>query len=135
MGVKLEDNNRGNVKEFVVKDKGKDGKTKKVKTRPDSLGDNNSVVHDHKHFSKGDQYQDLDSQMRAQRKVAKDSNGTHVVTMSSSQPNLKGKPPKPRPSGPLAKDSDVYYTDKDGDVTHKWGKDKKTKEMGWQPVT
>ena len=83
MGVKLEDNNRGNVKEFVVKDKGKDGKTKKVKTRPDSLGDNNSVVHDHKHFSKGDQYQDLDSQMRAQRKVAKDSNGTHVVTMSS----------------------------------------------------
>ena len=128
--MKLEDNNRGKVQELRDKKTG-------VATKPDSLGKDKKgkpIIHDHKHFSKGKQVQNRSPQMKAQQNIAKDKNGRHVVTMSSSKPSLNGNPPKPRPSGPLAKKSEVYYTDKDGNVTHQWKKDKETGKGYWDQI-
>jgi hypothetical protein len=74
--------------------------------------------------------------MRAEKEMAKSvENGSHVVTMSSDKPDLYGDPPKPRPSAPLAKGSDIYYTDpSSGKVTHKWLVDKETGEGYWEKL-
>ncbi|HFU7058608.1 TPA: ADP-ribosyltransferase [Bacillus cereus] len=43
------------------------------------------------------------------------------MTISSDKPDLNGIPPHPRPSGPLGKNSEIYYTDpSSGKVTHIW---------------
>ena len=95
-------------------------------TRPDSVGRNADgqidVVHDHKHLG-GQQEVVYDSdQFRAQRDLIEDPSGPgHVVTCSSSNPNLSGTPPVPRPSGPLGDSgSTILYTDEAGKVTHEW---------------
>ncbi|MGA5661060.1 ADP-ribosyltransferase [Bacillus bombysepticus] len=114
----LEDNNAGEVVTYTS--------SEGHLTRPDSIGRNDKgeidLVHDHKH-KMGEKEQTIhnDRQMRAEREMLEDKNGSHVVTISSDKPDLNGIPPKPRPSGPLGKDSDVYYTDPNsGKVTHKW---------------
>ncbi|WP_242227361.1 ADP-ribosyltransferase [Bacillus cereus group sp. BfR-BA-01315] len=59
--------------------------------------------------------------MRAERELAQKTDGRHVVTISSDIPDLNGIPPHPRPSGPLALKSEIYYTDpSSGKVTPKW---------------
>ncbi|KIV69442.1 Putative toxin component near putative ESAT-related protein, repetitive [Bacillus mycoides] len=114
----LEDNNAGEVVTYTS--------SEGHLTRPDSIGRNDKgeidLVHDHKH-KMGEKEQTIhnDRQMRAEREMLEDKNGSHIVTISSDKPDLNGIPPKPRPSGPLGKDSDVYYTDPNsGKVTHKW---------------
>ncbi|RFB15631.1 ADP-ribosyltransferase [Bacillus sp. OE] len=95
-------------------------------TRPDSIGrnakDEIDLVHDHKHkISDKEHVIHNDSQMRAERELAKEKNGRHVVTISSDKPDLNGIPPHPRPSGPLGKNSEIYYADpSSGKVTHIW---------------
>ncbi|MGG5765074.1 MULTISPECIES: ADP-ribosyltransferase [Bacillus cereus group] len=62
--------------------------------------------------------------MRAEREMAQETNGRHVVAIPSDKPDLNGIPPHPRPSGPLGLKSEIYYTDpSSGKVTHKWGAD------------
>ncbi|WP_242808206.1 ADP-ribosyltransferase [Bacillus sp. N447-1] len=114
----LEDNNSGKVVTYTS--------SEGHLTRPDSIGrnakDEIDLVHDHKHkISDKKHVIHNDSQMRAEREMLEDKNGSHIVTISSDKPDLNGIPPHPRPSGPLGKDSDVYYTDPNsGKVTHKW---------------
>ncbi|RWQ76923.1 ADP-ribosyltransferase [Bacillus cereus] len=114
----LEDNNSGKVVTYTS--------SEGHLTRPDSIGrnakDEIDLVHDHKHkISDKEHVIHNDSQMRAEREMLEDKNGSHIVTISSDKPDLNGIPPHPRPSGPLGKDSDVYYTDPNsGKVTHKW---------------
>ncbi|MFE4572871.1 hypothetical protein [Paenibacillus chitinolyticus] len=119
LGRKIENNNEAPVIKYTS--------SEGVETRPDSIGRNDKgevdLVHDHKHKTGGeDQVIYNDDQMRAQREMIEDKlNGRHTVTMSSDKPDLYGNPPKPRPSGPLGKDSDVFYTDlKTGKITHVW---------------
>lgn len=119
LGRKIENNNEAPV----IKYKSSEG----VETRPDSIGRNKEgkieLVHDHKHKTGGeDQVIYNDDQMRAQREMIEDKvNGRHVVTISSDLPDLKGVPPKPRPSGPLGEQSDIYYVDPaNGKTTHQW---------------
>ena len=91
-------------------------------TRPDSLG--NGIVHEHKHFTKnGDQVVYNTKQMDTQRKAFP---GEHHVTISSDNPvDLLGAKPNPRPSGPLALESEVsYYDIKLNKITHTWDKTK-----------
>ncbi|WP_433948252.1 ADP-ribosyltransferase [Bacillus tropicus] len=114
----LEDNNAGEVVTYTS--------SEGHLTRPDSIGRNDKgeidLVHDHKH-KMGEKEQTIhnDSQMRAEREMLEDKNGSHVVTISSDKPDLNGIPPKPRPSGPLGEKSEIYYTDpSSGKVTHKW---------------
>ncbi|MGR6338714.1 ADP-ribosyltransferase [Priestia megaterium] len=115
---KLENNNVGEVVTYTS--------SEGHLTRPDSIGRNSKgeidLVHDHKHkISDKEHVIHNDSQMRAERELAQGKNGRHVVTISSDKPDLNGIPPKPRPSGPLAKESDIFYTDpSSGRVTHKW---------------
>ncbi|EJQ92852.1 hypothetical protein II1_03234 [Bacillus cereus MC118] len=80
------------------------------------------MVHDHKHkISDKEHVIHNDSQMRAERELAKKTNGRHVVTISSDVPDLNGIPPQPRPSGPLGEQSTIYYTDpSSGKLTHIW---------------
>ncbi|WP_394829445.1 RHS repeat-associated core domain-containing protein [Pendulispora albinea] len=129
-GRKLEDNNSP---------PGGKKPAEKYGTRPDSVGRNEDgkvdFTHDNKHFTggkdgKGNQVQNNDAQMQAQRQMAKDNGGEHHVTLSSDNPSLKGDPPQPRPSGPLGKESNVHYYDKNEDkITHTWNS-----EMGeWEP--
>ncbi|HDR7670810.1 TPA: ADP-ribosyltransferase [Bacillus wiedmannii] len=114
----LEDNNSGKVVTYTS--------SEGHLTRPDSIGrnakDEIDLVHDHKHkISDKEHVIHNDSQMRAEREMLEDKNGSHVVTISSDKPDLNGIPPHPRPSGPLAKESDIFYTDPNsGKVTHKW---------------
>ncbi|MED4265750.1 ribonuclease YeeF family protein [Priestia megaterium] len=118
LGRKLENNNVGEVVTYTS--------SEGHLTRPDSIGRNSKgeidLVHDHKHkISDKEHVIHNDSQMRAERELAQGKNGRHVVTISSDKPDLNGIPPKPRPSGPLAKESDIFYTDpSSGRVTHKW---------------
>ncbi|MGG0854160.1 ADP-ribosyltransferase [Metabacillus fastidiosus] len=118
---KLEDNNSGEVVTYTS--------SEGHLTRPDSIGRNDKgeidLVHEHKHkISDKEHVIHNDSQMRAEREMAQETNGRHVVTISSDNPDLNGVPPKPRPSGPLGEKSDIYYTDpKSGKVTHKWEAD------------
>ncbi|MBG9595345.1 ADP-ribosyltransferase [Bacillus mycoides] len=114
----LEDNNAGEVVTYTS--------SEGHLTRPDSIGRNDKgeidLVHDHKH-KMGEKEQTIhnDRQMRAEREMLEDKNGSHIVTISSDKPDLNGIPPHPRPSGPLAKESDIFYTDPNsGKVTHKW---------------
>ncbi|AAP10244.1 hypothetical protein [Bacillus cereus] len=115
----LEDNNSGKVVTYTS--------SEGHLTRPDSIGrnakDEIDLVHDHKHkISDKEHVIHNDSQMRAEREMLEDKNGSHIVTISSDKPDLNGIPPHPRPSGPLAKESDIFYTDPNsGKVTHKWG--------------
>lgn len=120
LGVPLEDNNRGDTRSFTSPED--DGR--EVTTRPDSRGvdeDGRPIIHEHKDKSGEDQVVNNDEQMRAQQRAAGED-GRHVVTMSSDEPNIKGKPPTPRPSGPLGnnENTEIYYTDSNGQVTHKW---------------
>ncbi|WP_439022118.1 ADP-ribosyltransferase [Bacillus thuringiensis] len=114
----LEDNNSGKVVTYTS--------SEGHLTRPDSIGrnakDEIDLVHDHKHkISDKEHVIHNDSQMRAEREMLEDKSGSHIVTISSDKPDLNGIPPKPRPSGPLAKESDIFYTDPNsGKVTHKW---------------
>ncbi|HDR7287785.1 ADP-ribosyltransferase [Bacillus cereus group sp. BfR-BA-00331] len=114
----LEDNNSGKVVTYTS--------SEGHLTRPDSIGrnakDEIDLVHDHKHkISDKEHFIHNDSQMRAEREMLEDKNGSHIVTISSDKPDLNGIPPHPRPSGPLAKESDIFYTDPNsGKVTHKW---------------
>ncbi|MFC8054636.1 ADP-ribosyltransferase [Bacillus cereus] len=114
----LEDNNAGEVVTYTS--------SEGHLTRPDSIGRNDKgeidLVHDHKH-KMGEKEQTIhnDRQMRAEREMLEDKNGSHVVTISSDKPDLNGIPPHPRPSGPLGEKSEIYYTDpSSGKVTHKW---------------
>ncbi|PEA52461.1 ADP-ribosyltransferase [Bacillus pseudomycoides] len=115
---KLENNNVGEVVTYTS--------SEGHLTRPDSIGRNAKgeidLVHDHKHkISDKEHVIHNDSQMRAERELAQETKGHHVVTLSSDKPDLNGIPPKPRPSGPLGKESEIYYTDpKSGKLTHKW---------------
>jgi len=82
------------------------------------------MVHDHKHLTgEGKQVVYDTQQMKSEREMLQnqgDGNG-HKVTISSDKPNLNGKPPDPRPSGPLGEKSDVYYVDKEsGKISHEW---------------
>ncbi|MFK4414730.1 hypothetical protein ABH961_003273 [Bacillus sp. RC251] len=114
----LEDNNSGKVVTYTS--------SEGHLTRPDSIGrnakDEIDLVHDHKHkISDKEHVIHNDSQMRAEREMLEDKSGSHIVTISSDKPDLNGIPPHPRPSGPLAKESDIFYTDPNsGKVTHKW---------------
>jgi RHS repeat-associated protein len=122
-------NNNENKPVQHTKDKGKAAETT---TQPDSIGkDKNGkkIIHDHKDKSGKDKVIYDDKQMQSQREMA-GKDGRHVVTTSSDDPNLKGKPPEPRPSKNLAEKSEVYYTDDNGDVTHEWNK----KNNRWDPV-
>ncbi|WP_242280347.1 ADP-ribosyltransferase [Bacillus cereus group sp. BfR-BA-01428] len=118
---KLENNNVGKIVTYTS--------SEGHLTRPDSIGrnakDEIDLVHDHKHkISDKEHVIHNDSQMRAERELAKEQNGRHVVTISSDKPDLNGIPPHPRPSGPLAKKSEIYYTDpSSGKVTHVWQAD------------
>ncbi|HFK1429048.1 ADP-ribosyltransferase [Bacillus paranthracis] len=115
---KLENNNLGKVVTYTS--------SEGHLTRPDSIGrnakDEIDLVHDHKHkISDKEHVIHNDSQMRAEREMLEDKNGSHIVTISSDKPDLNGIPPKPRPSGPLGEKSEIYYTDlSSGKVTHKW---------------
>ncbi len=139
LGRDLTDNNAGQVVQQTVTDP-KTGDP--VNTRPDSIGRNENgeidLVHDHKDLSGADKVQDNDAQMRAQRTLLEDPDGRHVVTMSSNEPNLSpesGMAPEPRPTGPLARGSDVYFTDESGTVTHHWIADSDLPGGGeWDPV-
>ena len=42
------------------------------------------------------------------KEMLEDKSGSHIVTISSDKPDLNGIPPHPRPSGPLAKESDIF---------------------------
>ena len=91
----LEDNNSGKVVTYTS--------SEGHLTRPDSIGrnakDEIDLVHDHKHkISDKEHVIHNDSQMRAERELAKEQNGRHVVTISSDKPDLNGIPPHPRPS-------------------------------------
>ncbi|MBT2580932.1 ADP-ribosyltransferase [Bacillus sp. ISL-8] len=114
----LEDNNSGKIVTYTS--------SEGHLTRPDSIGrnakDEIDLVHDHKHkISDKEHVIHNESQMRAEREMLEDKNGSHIVTISSDKPDLNGIPPHPRPSGPLAKESDIFYTDPNsGKVTHKW---------------
>jgi hypothetical protein len=114
----LEDNNSGKVVTYTS--------SEGHLTRPDSIGrnakDEIDLVHDHKHkISDKEHVIHNDSQMRAEREMLEDKSGSHIVTISSDKPDLNGIPPHPRPSGPLAKESAIFYTDPNsGKVTHKW---------------
>ncbi|MGE1026393.1 ADP-ribosyltransferase [Bacillus sp. GMs2/2] len=114
----LEDNNSGKVVTYTS--------SEGHLTRPDSIGrnakDEIDLVHDHKHkISDKEHVIHNDSQMRAEREMLEDKSGSHIVTISSDKPDSNGIPPHPRPSGPLAKESDIFYTDPNsGKVTHKW---------------
>lgn len=119
LGRKLENNNADQVTTHTS--------SESYKTRPDSVGRNDKkeidLVHDHKHKTGGDdQVIHNDKQIRAEREMLEDKvNGRHVVTLSSDKPELDAIPPKPRPSGPLGNNSDIFYTDpKSGKVTHVW---------------
>ncbi len=115
---KLENNNVGEVVTYTS--------SEGHLTRPDSIGRNSrgeiDLVHDHKHkISDKEHVIHNDSQMRAERELAKETKGSHIVTISSDNPDLNGIPPRPRPSGPLGENSEIFYTDpKSGKVTHKW---------------
>ncbi|WP_297422957.1 hypothetical protein [Clostridium sp.] len=129
---KLNNNNRGTVELHTS-----DGNT----TRPDSIGRNDEgkidLVHDHKHLTgEGDQVVYDTDQMRTQRQMLETDDGTHVVTMSSDKPNLEAIPPQPRPSGPLAQDSKVYYTEPgSGKITHEWVRNERLPGGGfWKKI-
>ncbi|MFC5987847.1 contractile injection system protein, VgrG/Pvc8 family [Marinicrinis lubricantis] len=133
LGRELEDNNSNKV----VTHTSSEGHV----TRPDSIGRNKDkeidLVHDHKHKTGGeDQVVYNDEQMRAQKEMISDvPNGRHVVTMSSDKVDLYGNPPQPRPSSPLAKDSEIYYTEPgSGKITHKWTVDKETGDGYWEEL-
>lgn len=115
----LEDNNADEVVTYTS--------SEGYVTRPDSIGRNDKgeidLIHDHKHKLGGeDQVIYSDGQIRAEREMIEDKkNGSHVVTLSSDKAKLTASPPEPRPSGPLAEKSDIYFTDiKTGKVTHQW---------------
>ncbi|EJQ53339.1 ADP-ribosyltransferase [Bacillus wiedmannii] len=108
----LEDNNSGKVVTYTS--------SEGHLTRPDSIGrnakDEIDLVHDHKH-----KISDKEHVIHNDSQMLEDKNGSHIVTISSDKPDLNGIPPHPRPSGPLAKESDIFYTDPNsGKVTHKW---------------
>jgi len=94
-------------------------------TRPDSFGRDSSgainLVHDHKHLGGTDLVLNNSPQFDAQRELLRNpdgsSRGPHVVTISSSDPT---RPPRARPSAPLARESRVYFADSRGNVTHVW---------------
>ncbi len=89
------------------------------KTRPDSISDD--YVHEHKHLSGENQVVYLTEQMRTQRAQARATGRTHIVSISSDNADLANG--TPRPSGPMAKNSDIYYVDPaSGKVTHRWVK-------------
>ena len=139
LGRDLTDNNRGTVVQRTVTDP-KTGDP--VKTRPDSIGRNDDgkidLAHDHKDLSGDDEVQNNDSQMRAQRILLEDPDGRHVVTLSSNDPNLSSGPEvasEPRPTGPLARQSVVSFTDESGRVTRRWRPDSDLPGGGsWEPV-
>lgn len=114
----MEDNNTGEVVTF----ESSEGHL----THPDSIARNEKgeidLIHDHKHKSGADdQVVYNDSQMRAVREMLEADNGEHIVTISSDHPDLDAIPPKPRPSGPLGKESTVYYSDpKTGKIIRGW---------------
>lgn len=125
IGIDVENNNTGTVDMYTDKT----GK----RTRPDGLatnGDKIEAIHEHKHFTKAeDQVVYRTKQMEAQEEMSKKNGSKHIVTMSSDSPKLNGNPPSPRPSGPLAKQSDIYYVDLDsGKITAEWNK----KEGIWE---
>ncbi len=132
---KLEDNNAGTVRTHTS--------TEGHVTRPDSIGYNDKgeidIVHDHKHKTGGnDQTVHNDSQMRAEREMIEDKqNGRHIVTISSDKVNLAAIPPEPRPSGPLASKSEIFFTDTTtGEITHVWVANPRLPGGGrWKPVT
>jgi RHS repeat-associated protein len=111
-----------------------------VRTRPDGISvDNNGqpdpsgVVMDNKHFmGTGNQEYGDTPQLRAQRQLAESNGGTHVVSLSSDNPQLNANPPRPRPSSELGSStSHVVYSDPNtGQVTHTWNPD----TGSWDPV-
>ena len=133
LGRKLEDNNSDKVVTYTS--------SEGHLTRPDSIGRNSKgeidLVHDHKHKTGGkDQTVHNDRQMRAEREMLEDKNGRHVVTISSDKPKINDVPPQPRPTGPLGKLSDIYYTDPvNGGITHKWETNNKLPGGGrWKKI-
>ncbi|HDR4371108.1 ADP-ribosyltransferase [Bacillus thuringiensis serovar nigeriensis] len=113
LGRKLKNNNVGKIVTYTS--------SEGHLTRPDTK-DEIDLVHDHKHkISDKEHVIHNDSQMRAEREMLEDKNGSHIVTISSDKPDLNGIPPHPRPSGPLGEKSEIYYTEpSSGKVTHKW---------------
>ena len=116
-----------------------------VTTRPDSIGHTADgkidVVHDHKHLMGGkDQVVYNTEQLRAQHDLAMNgakSGGTvtdpvisggakHKITLSSDAPDIKGVPPKPRPSRNLGsqENTEILFTNKSGKVLYKWNPEK-----------
>ena len=116
-GKDLKNNNLADDSHTPEQKTSADGKTT---TRPDSVGDD--IVHEHKHFTgEGDQVVYNSKQIDTQRQGFPDKE--HHVTISSDDPDFAAG--KPRPSGPLAKKSNVSYYDMDTrKITHAWDSDK-----------
>lgn len=112
-----------------------------VETRPDgiTLGpdgapDPSGIVQDHKHFMEGNSDQEYadDAQLQAQRRLAEQHGGRHIVSMTSDAPDLDGVPPRPRPDPALgASSSEIVYVDPGThQVTRVWNSDTNS----WDPV-
>ena len=138
----LANNNQGeDVVQVTVRDpdSGED-----ITTRPDSIGRNEDgdidIVHDHKDKSGEDKVIYNCEQMRAQKIMLRDPEtgqptGRHIVTVSSAHPRLDEPSPLPRPSRPLARDSEIYFTDANGRPTHQWIIDDRAPGGGfWEPL-
>ena len=68
-------------------------------------------------------------QLRAQRDLAKTMGGQHEIVMSADAFSLAGKPPTPRPSGPVGTESIVKFFDPfQNKVTHVWN----SKKARWE---
>lgn len=100
-----------------------------VTLKPDGTLDDKPVLQEHKYWrdgEDGDVIEDTD-QTRAQRKIALDHDGKHVLSISADHPELDAIPPRPRPDAALGSSrSEIVFVDRvTKKVTHVWSGEKK----------
>ena len=92
--------------------------------RPDSVCYNEDgtykFIHDNKDLSGKKPYLYDTPQLRAEREAARAYGGKHIITVTSNHSLVDGNPIV-KISAPAAKDSKIYYVDKESKViTHIW---------------
>jgi hypothetical protein len=95
-----------------------DGET--VTTRPDGVTLDSKgrlakkpILQEHKYWRGGGDGEIPETrQTRAQRQIARENGGQHVVSISADSPKLDAVPPKPRPSEALGENSKVVFVDR-----------------------
>jgi hypothetical protein len=105
---------------------------REVTTRPDGVrpnADGGLDIIEHKHMTGKETVYNDDPQLRAQREMAANNNGSHELVLSSDKGYDEDGNPKVRPSAGAANGTTVkYYDPETGRVTHIW------KNGEWVPI-